>query len=279
MKQITDPGVWHEQRVEMCQEDQGQHPGVCEDWNSQNTRQGTAECLFRGLSHASAQDTPQRPPQRHVPRQPEEVAPWRTSNTTSEGTSNRGKGTAQRRLFVGVCGLWLHRKHGDSGPRSGELSKSPRFAFECVPGHLHHHLPKALPPGPRPPQAPAWPPHPAPAPPASGARPAPAPHAWGAHPTPAPHAWGACPAPAPHTWGAHPTPAPHAWGPQQAPLGPRPPLPYLSWGQQQTSARGSAWRGLVASKGAQWGPFPRSRDSLLALLKAANHTDTFLACL
>ena len=57
MKQITDPGVWHEQRMEMCQEDQGQHPGVCEDWNSQNTRQETAECLFRGLSHASAQDS------------------------------------------------------------------------------------------------------------------------------------------------------------------------------------------------------------------------------
>ena len=57
------------------------------------------------------------------------------------------------------------------------------------------------------------------------------------------------PAPSLPSLQARPRPCSSHLGPQQARLGPQPPLPYLSWGQQQTSAQSSAWGGLVASKG------------------------------
>lgn len=256
---------------EMCQEDQGQHPGVCEDWNSQNTRQGTAECLFRGLSHASAQDTPQRPPQRHVPRQPEEVAPWRTSNTTSEGTST-GERTAQRRLFVGVCGLWLHQNMETQGPGRESSASPPGLPSSASLGTCTTTCPKPCRSvSPTPGSSLAAPPPPLLLLPRGPPRPCSS--RLGAPPHLPASRLGACPAPAPHTWGPTP-PLPSRLGaPAGPPLGQGHPCPTFLGANNRPAHEAQPGVDLWPPK-AQWGPLS-FRDSLLALLKAANHTDTF----
>ena len=154
--------------------------------------------------------------------------------------------TEKRRLFFSVYGLWLHHKHEDSGPRSVEPSRSPRF--------LGASQAKLRAPAPPPAQGPA-----AQSPPTLGSSLAALPPAF-------PHCR-PCPAP-----------APHPWGPQQAPvLGhSHPALPSLGPTTEQRARHRLAW--TCGLKGVQRGLCPRPRDSLPAPLRAANHTDTSLAC-
>lgn len=94
--------------------------------------------------------------------------------------------TEKRHLFCSVYGLWLHHKHEDSGPRSVEPSRSPRF--------LGASQAKLRAPAPPPAQGPA----------------AQSPSTLGSSLAALPPAFPPCrPCPAP---------APHTWGPQQAPV-------------------------------------------------------------